>query len=237
MRWYLNRFLTTFRAAVDKKFPRRSKRSDGTIGDRRHAASVSEHNPDGDGSVDAWDVDVNLLGSSDETGTAAEQARMWELIEEFEKQPQAQLWIFRGLIANRDVDNWRRRLYRGVNRHNKHAHLQSRDSREDTPYGGDLVVDAINAPEPRVSPGGKAPAWPFGPGDYYRRLARPEYRAGVRAAQAQLKKRGWKITVDGLFGPEMERVITAFQREKGLTADGKLGPRTWRALWESPVTR
>jgi len=36
MAWYLNRFLTSFRAQVDDRFRRRSKRSDGTIGDPAH---------------------------------------------------------------------------------------------------------------------------------------------------------------------------------------------------------
>lgn len=155
--WYLNKFLTTWRAAVDAKYPKRSKASDGTKGDPRHAAGVSEHNPDPNGSVDAWDMDLNLLGSSDSDGNAAEDRAVEALKREFQKQPQAQLWIHNGQIANRDVDNWRRRPYHGTNPHDHHVHWQSRASKETQPYAGHLdhVVDAINVKEQEMQLGDK----------------------------------------------------------------------------------
>jgi hypothetical protein len=60
--------------------------------------------------------------------------------------------------------------------------------------------------------------------------------AGVRALQARLKARGWKITVDGEFGPQTDRIVRAFQKDKGLTVDGEVGPQTWSALWTTPIT-
>jgi len=58
----------------------------------------------------------------------------------------------------------------------------------------------------------------------------------VRTVQQRLRDRGWTIDVDGQFGPQTEGVVRQFQREKGLTVDGIVGPITWRALWETPVT-
>lgn len=55
-------------------------------------------------------------------------------------------------------------------------------------------------------------------------------------AQARLKERGWDIVADGRYGVQTQNVVTAFQREKGLTVDGKIGPATWAALWTTPVT-
>lgn len=64
----------------------------------------------------------------------------------------------------------------------------------------------------------------------------PSWRnQGVREFQARLAGRGWKIGVDGKQGPETTRILTAFQREKGLVADGKIGPATWTALWVRPL--
>lgn len=54
--------------------------------------------------------------------------------------------------------------------------------------------------------------------------------------QAQMAHRGWRIVVDDKFGPQSERVALAFQREKGLHADGIVGPVTWRAAWTEPIT-
>ena len=61
-------------------------------------------------------------------------------------------------------------------------------------------------------------------------------RAGIRKFQAQLKKRGWSIGVDGRFGPATKKIVRQFQAEKGLAVDGAVGPATWRAIYEAPVT-
>lgn len=53
----------------------------------------------------------------------------------------------------------------------------------------------------------------------------------VTTVQQRLKDRGWNVALDGIFGPATDRVVRAFQREKGLTVDGIVGPRTWQALW------
>jgi Putative peptidoglycan binding domain/CHAP domain len=58
----------------------------------------------------------------------------------------------------------------------------------------------------------------------------------IRQWQEQMFKRGWSITVDGVYGPASEKVCEAFQRDKGLTVDGIVGPITWAAAWSSPVT-
>lgn len=62
------------------------------------------------------------------------------------------------------------------------------------------------------------------------------HRDDLRVWQRRMRERGWRITPDGLYGPETERVATAFQREKGLAADGLIGADTWAAAWTEPVT-
>lgn len=58
----------------------------------------------------------------------------------------------------------------------------------------------------------------------------------VKAVQARLKARGWRVSVDSVFGPDTEAIVKAFQREKRLSSDGVVGPLTWRALWLEKVT-
>ncbi|MQY07743.1 peptidoglycan recognition protein family protein [Actinomadura macrotermitis] len=88
-------------------------------------------------------------------------------------------------------------------------------------------------PAPPPSPGPSAgPKWP---GRY---LACPPTMRGddVRTWQAQMRARGWDLTVDGAYGPGSQKVCRAFQAEKGLAVDGVVGPDTWRAAWTEAVT-
>jgi hypothetical protein len=240
--WYLNRFLTTWRDAINKRLPTRSKTSDGTIGDATHKAeSFSEHNPDSDGSVDAYDMDVNVLGSKTPTGTAAELKIIEKLKADFQKLPEAQLWIHNRQIANRDIGNWKRRKYSGPSPHNEHVHWQSRSSMERVGVNAsvlDNVVTAINNPERLVAyTSSLVPRWPISVNDSFSVHTKdaPYYNT-VERAQRRLHERGWKITIDGKFGPATEAVIRKFQAEKHLAVDGRLGAKTWAALWSTPIT-
>ncbi|MGO2037020.1 MAG: peptidoglycan-binding protein [Brevibacterium sp.] len=61
-------------------------------------------------------------------------------------------------------------------------------------------------------------------------------RAGIRKLQQKLKDRGWSIGVDGRYGPSTQKIVRQFQKEKGLKVDGVVGVKTWKKIWESPVT-
>ena len=58
----------------------------------------------------------------------------------------------------------------------------------------------------------------------------------VRQWQQQMAKRGWRIAVDGTYGPGSAEICRKFQAEKGLQVDGKVGPKTWEMTWRAPVT-
>ena len=97
------------------------------------------------------------------------------------------------------------------------------------------------APEPAAQ---SAPAFPLPSGWYFGPKNGPKesvsgyfgHRDGLRTWQAQMKRRGWNISVDGLYGPQTERITKAFQKEKKLDVDGRIGPATWQAAWTAPVT-
>ena len=101
-------------------------------------------------------------------------------------------------------------------------------------HGG---ADAGLAKRPKVKAKGVEP--PHFPGfvmsyDRWRRTKDPD--PNVRKFQRRLNERGWKIKREGNFTKQVEAVIQAFQREKLLAVTGKVDSRTWKAIWEAPVT-
>jgi cell wall-associated NlpC family hydrolase len=53
----------------------------------------------------------------------------------------------------------------------------------------------------------------------------------VKDLQNKLKAAGFNPgPVDGAFGPKTKAAVVAFQRAKGITADGIVGPQTWGKL-------
>jgi hypothetical protein len=116
--WYLNPALTRFRNAVNAAYPNRDKTSDGTIGDENHQAGISDHNPDLDGSVDAWDMDVD--------GVPVEDLKVV-----FQAHESSQYWIHNRQIATRG-NGWKRVPYSGANPHDKHVHWNTRTSHENS---------------------------------------------------------------------------------------------------------
>lgn len=79
----------------------------------------------------------------------------------------------------------------------------------------------------------QAPKWP---GRYIVVKNPPMRGTDITTWQRQMRTRGWSITVDGAYAAADASVARAFQREKGLDVDGIVGPDTWRAAWESPIT-
>jgi peptidoglycan hydrolase-like protein with peptidoglycan-binding domain len=52
----------------------------------------------------------------------------------------------------------------------------------------------------------------------------------VKTLQYLLGARGHGVAVDGIFGPDTDAAVRAFQRQHGLAVDGIVGPNTWSAL-------
>jgi hypothetical protein len=58
-----------------------------------------------------------------------------------------------------------------------------------------------------------------------------QFREDVRSWQAQMKKKGFDIAVDGRYGPESESAARALQAAKGISTDGICGQQTWTAAF------
>jgi len=61
-------------------------------------------------------------------------------------------------------------------------------------------------------------------------LKRGDDHFPVRSLQHLLRAREHPVTVDGIFGSKTEAAVKAFQKQHGLTADGRVGPKTWPKL-------
>ena len=109
------------REQVDDAFPSRDRTSDGWIGDTRHSARSSDHNPDVDGWVRAIDIDRDLSGRAkpDLMPDLADQLR---LLCKSGKEKRVSYIIFDSRIASPKA-RWAWRVYDGINKHNHHMHV------------------------------------------------------------------------------------------------------------------
>lgn len=108
------------REQIDDAFADRDRTSDGWVGDLRHQARPSDHNPDANGWVRAIDVDRDLSGKAkpDIMPDLADQIRLAGKSGE----KRISYVIFDGRIASSRF-NWRWRKYTGSNKHNHHCHI------------------------------------------------------------------------------------------------------------------
>lgn len=57
----------------------------------------------------------------------------------------------------------------------------------------------------------------------------------VQTIEDRLTVLGYPCTVDNQFRADTDAALRNFQRDKGLTADGQVGPNTWAALTEGGI--
>ncbi len=119
--WTLHPALIQLRDQINQRWPNRSKKSDGTIGDTAHSSRASDHNPDERGVVHAMDVTHDPSGC--DASKLAEVLRL-------SKDSRLKYCIFAGRIFSSTVQPWTWRPYSGSNPHNKHVHVS---------VGGDQV--------------------------------------------------------------------------------------------------
>lgn len=120
--------LVKLRDQVNAAYPNRSKASDGWIGDAAHAASASDHNPNGAGVVCALDI-TNSPQTGLDIHALADRLRV-------NRHPNLKY-----IISNRRIcgawTGWNWWPYNGSNPHSAHAHFsvgQGNDGQSQQPY-------------------------------------------------------------------------------------------------------
>lgn len=112
--WRLAPSLAQLRDEINTRWPARSKRSDGTIGDTAHQASRSEHNPDSDGIVRAIDITTDGIN-------------VQQLLDATIGDDRVHYVIHNRSIWSR-AHGWRKRPYTGPNPHTSHVHISIRNA-------------------------------------------------------------------------------------------------------------
>jgi hypothetical protein len=109
------------RLQIDDTYPDRDRTSDGWIGDTRHSARPSDHNPDSKGIVRAIDIDRDLSGKAkpDLMPDLADQIRLFA---KSDPSKRIAYIIFAGKIASPRM-GWSFRKYSGINAHDHHCHI------------------------------------------------------------------------------------------------------------------
>jgi peptidoglycan hydrolase-like protein with peptidoglycan-binding domain len=207
MSWRVAECLQTLLQQINEQSPKRSKSSDGSIGDAAHAATTSDHNP--------WVRDASGVGvvtardfTHDPAGGCDCQALVDGLIAS--RDPRIKYVIWNRQIIN--CNTWVWRPYKGTNPHDHHAHVSVRI---DPALYDSKVPWRFELPEPR------GPATPEPP---------PTLREGSKGAHVVQLQALLKLGQDGIFGPRTKKAVQQFQQMHNLFPDGVVGTYTWKAL-------
>lgn len=194
------------------------------IGDKAHQNTWSDHNPNGS----------NVVCAKDILGNAGLDLR--ELCAHLVANPHPNLRyvIFDHKIYHRSND-FEPEDYAGKSGHETHLHASvgnGPDGRSITGYDN-TVSWGIHRLKGKPS----QPTQPSKPSTGTGKLGSkmPTVKRGnkgttVRRLQALLTANGYKTSIDGIFGPQTDRVLRAFQSKYAKPVDGIAGPITWNAL-------
>lgn len=118
----LSKGAAKLREQMNLRFPKRDTRSDGWLGDKAHAARVSDHNPDKNGIVHAIDIDKDFGNPKDNPAE-----RLANELRIYAKSGRKGSDRLKYVIYNRRIasarEDWRWRPYSGANPHTSHIHV------------------------------------------------------------------------------------------------------------------
>jgi hypothetical protein len=219
--WRMARSLERLLLEINAAFPRRSKLSDGGIGDAVHASKTSDHNPhiisrSGERVVTARDFTHDPEGGLDCRQLAD------ALVELRDRRIKYIIWQRRILSSKQQPWVWR--AYSGENAHNHHLHI-SVDPREEL-YDNEAPWNLFDDPArtsqniPQNIPAAK-----------FHDLKKGDAGADVFRLQERLVV--FQVSTerpDGIFGARTEKAVKRFQALENLRVDGIVGPNTAKIL-------
>ena len=215
--------LLTLLAQINAAAPKRSKASDGWIGDAKHAARHSDHNAEPDGTVDARDFTHDPKNGAD-MRVVAEAIRA-------SKDKRVSYMIFEGQImgGRKGPSPWKWRKYSGANGHYKHLHMSVLDEGQDdeTPWQIGLGTPKAAPVAPPKKPAPKpAPVAPKAP------VPSGVDKETIKRVQEQLIALGYTEVggADGKVGTMTRAAIRAFRAENGLPAGDQIDDALLLAL-------
>lgn len=198
--WKLAPSLAALIDEVDDLWPKRSKASDGSIGDAAHKARTSDHNPS-----NGWVVGLDLTHDPD---GGFDSYNFAELLRE-RRDSRVKYVISNGRIF--DSKTWAWKDYKG-DAHTHHVHVSVKNNK--------AAREDVSAWFKGVTP-----AHGGGP---QRNLQQGMSGEDVRVWQTILQGAGLlgEDEADGIFGPKTKEATIRFQWNLGVSNDGIVGPHT-----------
>jgi len=144
--------------------------------------------------------------------------------------PNLRYVIFNRKIYQRKY-NFEPRDYNGKNAHKGHAHVSvgnGPDGRSTRDYDSTASweIDDLGKPAKPSKPSTEKNRL----GDKMDMVKRGSKGLAVRILQGVLNARGYKVSIDGIFGPQVEKALRSFQSKHKLAVDGICGPKSWDKL-------
>lgn len=219
--WRLAKSLIVLTSEIEYLFPDTTVWD---IGDKAHQGSWSDHNPN---------VCCDVVCAVDILPDAG--LNLAKFVKHIVENPHPNLRyvIFDEKIYKRS-NLFKAQDYNGVNKHKKHAHVSvgnGPDGRSTSNYDSTASwdIDDMNSTPSKPTKPSK-PSTGKKLGDKMPTLKRGSKGRAVKILQALLGVWGWKVSVDGTFGPQTERAVRAFQAKHAKPVDAIAGPVTWNAL-------
>ncbi len=223
IQWHTAPSLVKLRSEINARWPNRSRSSDGTIGDARHAQTTNSHNPVGTatgpsngtrGAVHAMDITASGIDVNAVLAAVIGDSRVWYV-------------IHAGKIWSRTY-GWAQRTQYG-DPHNSHIHINLREDSQAAAVAAETSTRSWFAGKTSSSPA------------YQATPSIALSKAQVVTLQKALIKRGFAIPAGptGYYGPQTTKAVAAYQRSQGWTgsdADGIAGRETLRRLGVTTTT-